>query len=78
MDRSKLHAVSLWRITMKSKFQEENMNTNVKEAINKMVENARKTGTIYCPGGREVTRGECYKCSQCKPSLWNFVDNYEV
>lgn len=54
------------------------MNTNVKEAINKMVENARKTGTIYCPGGREVTRGECYKCSQCKPSLWNFVDNYEV
>lgn len=51
---------------------------NVKEAIDKMVENARKTGTIYCPGGYEVTREECHKCSQCKPSLWSFVDSYEV
>jgi hypothetical protein len=54
------------------------MNTNVKEAISKMVENARKTGTIHCPGGYEVTREECYRCNQCKTSLWSFVDNYEV
>lgn len=54
------------------------MDKNVKEAIDKMVENARKTGTIHCPGGYEVTREECYKCSQCKPSLWSFVDSYEV
>lgn len=63
---------------LKSNFQEENMNTNVKEAINKMVENVRKTGTIHCPGGYEVTREECYRCSQCKPSLWSFVDSYEA
>ena len=54
------------------------MDKNVKEAIDKMVENARKTGTIHCPGGYEVTREECYRCNQCKPSLWSFVDNYEV
>ena len=54
------------------------MDKNVKEAIDKMVENARKTGTIHCPCGYEVTREECYKCSQCKQSLWSFVDSYEV
>lgn len=52
------------------------MDKNVKEAIGKMVENARKTGTIHCLGGREVTREDCYKCNQCRPSLWSFVDSY--
>ena len=66
---------------MKSKFQEEIMienAQNIKESIEKMVENARKTGTIYCPGGYKATKEECGRCNQCRPSLWNFIDNYEV
>ena len=54
------------------------MDKNVKEAIGKMVENARKAGTIHCPGGFRATREDCYKCSQCKQSLWNFIDSYKV
>ena len=52
------------------------MDKNVKEAINKMVYNARKTGMIHCPGGYEVTREDCGRCNQCKPSLWSFIDSY--
>lgn len=53
-------------------------NRNINKSIKKMVVNARKTGVIHCPGGYEVTREDCGRCSQCRPSLWYFINSYEV